>query len=243
MGRCKSPGSLKLFLSYVSQLSGARILVFSHPELLSAHCREWLKPDGCWMASWVLSGLRNSHMESWNLWWLWYPCLLIWQEYSISQYKQIWAELLAKKYSKYQSHHVLPRWPEGIQFENHHLWNPPSAVSWASVIQSRSEMPWLWVVGTRETLWHSAWVTEGCGENSWPALHAGQHLGSVHTASLLWGSAGETPGRSSWQKNLFFSRAARFFAFFSGDREPHSSICLLWCWAPGCDPPPGHLCR
>ena len=121
---------------------------------------------------------------------------------------------MAKKYSKYQSHHVLPRWPEGIQFENHHLWNLPSAASWASIRQSRSEMPRLWVVGTRETLWHSAWVTEGCGENSWPALHSGQHLGSVHTASLLRGSAGETPGRSSWQKNLFFSRAAHFFAFF-----------------------------
>ena len=53
MGRCKSLGSLKLFLSYVSQLSGARILVFSHPELLSAHCREWLKPYGFQIADTV----------------------------------------------------------------------------------------------------------------------------------------------------------------------------------------------
>ena len=31
-------------------------------------------------ASWVPSGLRNSHLERWNHWWPWHPFLLIWQE-------------------------------------------------------------------------------------------------------------------------------------------------------------------
>ena len=47
MGRCKSPGSLKCLVSYASQLSGASILHFSHPEFLNAHHREWLQPNGC----------------------------------------------------------------------------------------------------------------------------------------------------------------------------------------------------
>ena len=47
MGRCKSPGSLKPFLSYVSQLSGFSILCFSHPEFLSADHREQLQPGAC----------------------------------------------------------------------------------------------------------------------------------------------------------------------------------------------------
>ena len=42
MGRCKSLGSLKSFLWYIPQLFGACILYFSYPELLRAHCREWL---------------------------------------------------------------------------------------------------------------------------------------------------------------------------------------------------------
>lgn len=45
-GRCRSLGSLKSFLSYASQPSGARILCFSHPEILRAHRREWLQPVG-----------------------------------------------------------------------------------------------------------------------------------------------------------------------------------------------------
>ena len=32
---------------YASQLSGASVLFFSHPEFLRAHCREWLQPNGC----------------------------------------------------------------------------------------------------------------------------------------------------------------------------------------------------
>ena len=63
MGRCKSLGSLKLFLSYASQLHGASILCFSHPEFLRAHCREWLQPNGHRYSSppWVPLRLRNSH--------------------------------------------------------------------------------------------------------------------------------------------------------------------------------------
>ena len=46
MGRCKSLGSLKSFLSYESQLSGTSILWFSHHELPWAQYREWLQSDG-----------------------------------------------------------------------------------------------------------------------------------------------------------------------------------------------------
>ena len=42
MGRCKSLGSLKSFLSYASQLSGASILCFHIPNFLRAHHGEWL---------------------------------------------------------------------------------------------------------------------------------------------------------------------------------------------------------
>ena len=45
MGRCKRLGSLKSSISYASQLSGASLLCFSHPEFLSAHCREGLQPE------------------------------------------------------------------------------------------------------------------------------------------------------------------------------------------------------
>ena len=31
-------------------------------------------------SSWMPIELRNSHLEGWNGWWLWHPCLLIWQE-------------------------------------------------------------------------------------------------------------------------------------------------------------------
>ena len=49
MGRCKSLGSLKSFLLYASQRSGASIRIVHtapppHPplQLLNAHCGEWL---------------------------------------------------------------------------------------------------------------------------------------------------------------------------------------------------------
>ena len=41
----KSLSSLKSFLWYALQLSGANFLCFSHPKL--PHCREWLQFDGC----------------------------------------------------------------------------------------------------------------------------------------------------------------------------------------------------
>ena len=50
MGRCKSLGSLKLFLWYASQLSGASILCFSHPEL------PWGSPKGVAAVWWLLDG-------------------------------------------------------------------------------------------------------------------------------------------------------------------------------------------
>ena len=60
MGRCKSLGSLKSFLSYASKLSGARILCVSHPESLRATHRDGLQPRGYWLR--------------------WHSCLLIWEE-------------------------------------------------------------------------------------------------------------------------------------------------------------------
>ena len=43
IGRCKSLGSLKLFLSYAAQLSGASILCFQVLSSPGAHRREWLQ--------------------------------------------------------------------------------------------------------------------------------------------------------------------------------------------------------
>ena len=59
IGRCKSLGSRKPFLSYASQLSGASVLSISHSEILSAHLRAWLQPEGC-LISQVFSFL-NAH--------------------------------------------------------------------------------------------------------------------------------------------------------------------------------------
>ena len=57
MGRCKSLGSVKLFFTYASQLSGASML---HPEFLRAQSRGWLQSDGCQITgafpSWVPLG-------------------------------------------------------------------------------------------------------------------------------------------------------------------------------------------
>ena len=40
----------------------------------------WEPLDHWHYSSWVPSGLINSHLEGQNWGWLWYPCLLIWQE-------------------------------------------------------------------------------------------------------------------------------------------------------------------
>ena len=66
MGGCKSLGSLKSFLSYASQLSGASILCFSHPEFLRACCMEWLQPDVCWITGILL--LRCPRGSEINIW-------------------------------------------------------------------------------------------------------------------------------------------------------------------------------
>jgi len=58
MGRCKSLGLLKSFLSYASQLSGASILFFfCIPRLLGAHSREWLQLAAKSQASFFLGPL------------------------------------------------------------------------------------------------------------------------------------------------------------------------------------------
>ena len=55
MGRCKSLGSLKSFLWYALELSGASILCFHILSFLGALCREWLQSVGCWMAGILFS--------------------------------------------------------------------------------------------------------------------------------------------------------------------------------------------
>ena len=85
MGRCKSLGSLKSFLWYAPQLSGASILCFHFLSFLRAHHREWLQScqllDGRYsFQPWVSSGLTGSSWrvavvdECDTL------CLLTWQE-------------------------------------------------------------------------------------------------------------------------------------------------------------------
>ena len=50
---------------------------FSLPEFFRAPHREWLQPD-----DWQITGipLLPECLGGWNHWWLWHPCLLIWQE-------------------------------------------------------------------------------------------------------------------------------------------------------------------
>ena len=85
MGKCKSLGSVKSFLWYVPQLSGASFLRFHILSFLRVHHGEWLQPDGCQMADIlsILSSLRAQQLTihgGCNCWWLWHPCLLVWQE-------------------------------------------------------------------------------------------------------------------------------------------------------------------
>ena len=66
MGRCKSLGSLKVSLSYASQLSGVSIQVFSHPELPWGSWQGlpavwWLLDHRYSSPSWVPLGLTSSH--------------------------------------------------------------------------------------------------------------------------------------------------------------------------------------
>jgi len=64
MGRCKTLVSLKSFLSYASQLSGASILFF-----LNLHHREWLQPEGivCNTRLQVLFSFLFA-LEGWDHW-------------------------------------------------------------------------------------------------------------------------------------------------------------------------------
>ena len=62
-GRCKSRGSLKSFLWYAPQLSGASILCFHILSFLRAHRWEWLLMAARWQVffpSWVSSELTSS---------------------------------------------------------------------------------------------------------------------------------------------------------------------------------------
>ena len=47
IGRCKSLGSLRSFLWYAPQVSGASLLCFHILSVLRAHCRKWLQSDDC----------------------------------------------------------------------------------------------------------------------------------------------------------------------------------------------------
>ena len=67
MGRYKSLGSVKSFLSYESQPSGASVLCFSHPELLGAHRREWLQPSGSHITQIFLSFLGALRAQKFTL--------------------------------------------------------------------------------------------------------------------------------------------------------------------------------
>ena len=83
-GKMYESGSLRLPLSHASQPSGTSIL-FSHPELpfLRAYCRKWVSlMTARWQIFSFLSSLRAHWLmlEGCNHWWLWHPCLLIWQE-------------------------------------------------------------------------------------------------------------------------------------------------------------------
>ena len=80
MGRYQSLGILKSFFHIHPSCLG------KYPVFVTSwvpQCSPW----GVAAASWLpccryspfqfLLGLRNSHWEGWNHWWLWHPCLLI----------------------------------------------------------------------------------------------------------------------------------------------------------------------
>ena len=80
----QEPSSLKSFLSYTSQLSGASILFLSSVLTVGSGCN--LMAAGRQV---LLSFLVA--LEGWCCWWLWHPCLLIEQEIlHISKVKKPW---------------------------------------------------------------------------------------------------------------------------------------------------------
>ena len=92
MGRCKQPGSLNSFFLCASQLSGARIQLLDFITSLVLWSLLSVGSRGSWQlldhrlcssfgASFVVpSRCRDSHLEAPNCWWLWYSCLLTWQD-------------------------------------------------------------------------------------------------------------------------------------------------------------------
>ena len=86
MGICKSLGSLKSFPSYAFQLSGASVFWFSVLTLGSS--RSLITVRSQVLFSFLVA------LESCNRWWLWNPCLLIWQE--ILHFLIHWRSALAR---------------------------------------------------------------------------------------------------------------------------------------------------
>ena len=85
MGRCKSLGSLKSFLSYASLLSEATILTFSlpNPSSQAPQSSPWVVADGCWIADIFLPGCplgSEVHIRWAGITDDGDPDLLIWQE-------------------------------------------------------------------------------------------------------------------------------------------------------------------
>ena len=74
-------GLTETLLWYSLSYLGLAVSVLS---FLRAHHGEWLWSDRCSTdsrcSSWVSSGLTAHICGGWDCWWLWHPCLLIWQE-------------------------------------------------------------------------------------------------------------------------------------------------------------------
>ena len=85
MGRRKNPGSLKSFLWCAPQLSGASILFFhilsSSGLTIKSACTLMAARWQVFFTAWVpFRAHKLTIHDSCNCWWLWHPCLLIWQE-------------------------------------------------------------------------------------------------------------------------------------------------------------------
>ena len=86
MGRCKHLAYWNHFFHMNSPIWGQYLAswfsyIFSSLLATGSGCGSWQLPDCRHCPSFgVPSGPRNSHLEVWNHWRLWHPCLLIWQE-------------------------------------------------------------------------------------------------------------------------------------------------------------------
>ena len=63
-------------------LSSSVLIVGSSCSLMAASLHRYSSP------SWMLLGLKNSHLQNWHGWGMWNPCLLIWQE--ILHFSELW---------------------------------------------------------------------------------------------------------------------------------------------------------